>query len=42
MNSGSGVRLRTILLTEALERFAFVGMQSLLVLYLVNFLLLPD
>jgi POT family proton-dependent oligopeptide transporter len=42
MKSGSGVRLRTILLTEALERFAFVGMQSLLVLYLVNFLLQPD
>jgi POT family proton-dependent oligopeptide transporter len=42
VTAASGVRLRTILLTEALERFAFVGMQSLLVLYLVNFLLQPD
>lgn len=33
--------LRTILFTEALERFAFVGMQSMLVLYLVKFLLRP-
>ena len=36
-----GPSLRTILLTEALERFAFVGMQSLLVLYLVKFLAQP-
>jgi POT family proton-dependent oligopeptide transporter len=42
VNGDSGARLRTILLTEGLERFAFVGMQSLLVLYLVNFLLHPD
>lgn len=42
MSSHTGARLRTILLTEGLERFAFVGMQSLLVLYLVNFLLMPD
>lgn len=42
MNKATGAGLRTILATEALERFAFVGMQSLLVLYLVRFLLLPD
>ena len=42
MSTKAGARLRTILLTEGLERFAFVGMQSLLVLYLVNFLLLPE
>lgn len=42
MNSDGRPRLHTILVTEALERFAYVGMQSLLVLYLVNFLLKPD
>ncbi len=41
MTRRHGTALRTILLTEALERFAFVGMQSLPVLYFVKSLAQP-